>query len=370
MNGSAPSFSSNGAAHPSPVASVRLAELVPRPSLHIDRRALRDYLANRTVLVTGAAGSIGTELARQLVQLSPGALVLVDMSEHNLFRLEQVLAPAPHGVTLCLADVRDTEAMASLFVDHGPDVVLHAAAYKHVPLMERHPAAALHNNALATARLVDRSGCAGVEQFVFVSTDKAVAPAGVLGATKRLAEWYVRTAAAPPARKVVRFGNVFGSRGSVVPRFERQLARGKPLTVTHPKMERFFMSAREAGHLILQTLLLDAAPVYALEMGEPVRIRWLAEQMIRRCAPECDPDDRIVYTGRRAGEKLAEQLHTAEERRVPTGCANIIGLDSAHPLPHADVDTILRRLRALSRRDGPAALREALLDPVRLARSA
>lgn len=370
MNGPASSFSSDGAARPSSGAAVQLAELCPRPSLQIDEHGLQDYLADRTVLVTGAAGSIGVELARQLLRLRPGALVLVDVSEHNLFRLEHTLAVPDYAPTLCLADVRDAEAMAALFADHAPDVVLHAAAYKHVPLMERHPAAALQNNTLATARLADQSRQAGVEQFVLVSTDKAVEPIGVLGATKRLAEWYVRAAASTMACKVVRFGNVFGSRGSVVPQFERQLADGGPLTVTHPEMERYFMSAREAGHLILQTLLLHAAPVYALKMGDPVRIRWLAEQMIRRRFPERDPAEMIVYTGRRDGEKLTEALQTPAERRVSTECANIIGLQSPLPLPRSDLEPLFHRLTALSRRRDTTTLREALLDPCRLARSA
>lgn len=370
MNGSASFNSTNGAAPPPSGSPLRLEDLCPRPALSTEREALRDYLADRTVLVTGAAGSIGTELSHQLLSLQPGALILVDVSEHNLFRLEERLPACNPVPTLCLADVRDTDTMASIFAAHEPDLVLHAAAYKHVPLMERHPRAAFQNNTLATARLVDLSQTTGVEQFVLVSTDKAVEPVSVLGATKQLAEWYVRAAASTTACKIVRFGNVFGSRGSVVPQFERQLAAGGPLTVTHPEMERYFMSAREACHLILQTLLLDTAPIYALEMGKPIQIRGLAEQMVRHRYPDRDPDDLIVYTGRRAGEKLSEQLQAPEETRIAIGHANIVGLEGPLPLAQAELETMFRRLNTSRHSMGDVQLREALLGACRSARPA
>lgn len=353
----------NGHAAGAPDARpLHLDDLVARPPLHIDRDGLRRYLSTRTVLVTGAGGSIGTELARQLHALHPAHLVLIDVSEHNLFELERRFDRAPRAErrTFRLADVRDARALKTIFETHRPDVVLHAAAYKHVPLMERHPHAAFENNTVATARLLRQCDAHGVEQFVLVSTDKAVEPTSVLGATKRLAEWYVRGFDAPVTRKIVRFGNVFGSRGSVVPHFERQLAEGRPLEVTHPDMERYFMSAEEACGLILQTLLLDAAPIYALKMGEPVRIQWLAEAILRHRAPERNPAEAIIYTGRRPGEKLREQLYAPAETVRPSGHPRILGLHGPLPVPQGDLEPHLDRLARLAAEVQDDRLREAL----------
>jgi FlaA1/EpsC-like NDP-sugar epimerase len=331
--------------------------------MHLAREALRDYLADRTVLVTGAGGSIGTELSRQLYALRPAHLVLVDVSEHNLFALESRLSPASDRASFCLANVQHTKTMDSIFAAHCPDVVLHAAAYKHVPLMERHPAAAFRNNTIATVHLLQLCAAYKVDQFVFVSTDKAVEPVSVLGATKRLAEWAVRHSAPPIRCKVVRFGNVFGSRGSVVPLFIQQLNAGGPLEVTHPEMKRYFMSAKEASGLILQTLLLDTAPTYALQMGDPIRITWLAEQIIQRLAPGASPSDHIVFTKRRPGEKLCEQLQGPNEASHATEHPRILGLRGPVPVePHA-LDALLNRLRRLSDESAPGPLRSALLTP-------
>jgi FlaA1/EpsC-like NDP-sugar epimerase len=331
--------------------------------MHLTRGALRDYLADRTVLVTGAGGSIGTELSRQLYALRPAHLVLVDISEHNLFALESQLSPASDRVSFCLANVQHTGAMAPIFEAHRPDVVLHAAAYKHVPLMERHPIAAFRNNTMATVRLLQQCAAYEVEQFVFASTDKAVEPVSVLGATKRLAEWAVRHSASPIRCKVVRFGNVFGSRGSVVPLFIQQFEAGGPLEVTHPEMERYFMSAEEASGLILQTLLLDTAPTYALQMGDPIRITWLAEQIIEHLAPGVSPSDHIMFTGRRPGEKLCEQLWGPDETSHATEHPRVLGLRGPIPVePHA-LDALLTRLRGLSDESASGPLRSALLTP-------
>jgi len=329
--------------------------------MHLTRGALRDYLAHRTVLVTGAGGTIGTELSRQLCELRPAHLVLVDVSEHNLFELEHRLAP-PGGVTFRLANVQQAGAMDAIFSTHRPDVVLHAAAYKHVPLMERHPIAAFRNNTLTTTQLLQQSTSYGVEQFVLVSTDKAVAPISVLGATKQLAEWAVRHAAPHLSAKIVRFGNVFGSRGSVVPLFLQQLAEGGPVKITHPDMERYFMTAQEAGSLILQTLLLDTMPVYALKMGSPIRIQWLAEALVRRLAPEHDPSDLIVFTGRRPGEKLREQLQSSEETARPTTHPRVLGLEGPVPVDKQSFRAHLDRLCAFAQDQAAAALRTTLVE--------
>ena len=348
-------------------APLRLTDLVPRDDVQIDATALHGYLADRTVLVTGAGGSIGAELCEQLARLQPFRLVLVDISEYNLYRLEQRLREHPAGsgataIECCIADVRDTAIMDGLFRQHQPDVVLHAAAYKHVPLMERYPAEAFRNNTLATVGLLRLCERHGAERFVFVSTDKAVAPASVMGATKRLAEWYVRTATSSVERTIVRFGNVFGSQGSVVPFFERRLAEGAPVPVTHPDMERYFMTAHEACSLILQTLRLDAGPVYIFKMGEPVRIDWLAREMVRRRYPEANPDRFIRYVGRRPGEKLHEALEMPGETVQATPHPSILALDGPVPYSRAEVELHLRVLVRLAQRPftAQARLRKAL----------
>jgi len=330
-------------------STIQLHDLVDREPVQVDAPALRDDLSGRTVLVTGAGGSIGTELSRQLVQLNPFRLVFVDVSEYNLYQLEQSMRAERYDgdMEFCIADVRDASIMDGLFTSLQPDVVLHTAAYKHVPLMERHPAEAFRNNTLATVNLLDRCEEHDVEQFVFVSTDKAVEPSSVLGATKRLAEWYVRAATSDVERTIVRFGNVFGSQGSVVPLFEEQLATGEPLTVTHPEMERYFMSVDEACSLVLQTLLFDTHPVYVLKMGEPISIRWIAEQVLQHYTPGAAPDERIEYVGRRPGEKLSEDLLMPSESPHPTAHESIVGVNSPVPFSRTELELYFRRLRTL-----------------------
>jgi FlaA1/EpsC-like NDP-sugar epimerase len=346
--------------------TIRLNDLVPRPPAGIDRDSLRDTLSDRTVLVTGAGGSIGAELSRQLIALDPFRLALVDVSEHHLYRLETTLRtlPCDGDLEFCIADVRDATLMDDLFRRLQPDVVLHAAAYKHVPLMERHPAEAFRNNTMATVHLLHLCETYTVDRFVFVSTDKAVRPANVMGATKRLAEWYVRTANAPPHCTTVRFGNVFGSQGSVVPRFEKKLATGEPLPVTHPGMERYFMSPEEASGLILHTLLLDEHPAYIFQMGDPIRIQWLAEQLIDRWYPHADPEAMIEYVGRRPGEKLQEELVRDAETLHDTCHPSILGLSGPPPSSRAQMNAYLQRLQSASSptRASREQLRKLLLN--------
>ncbi|MEL6444328.1 MAG: polysaccharide biosynthesis protein [Bacteroidota bacterium] len=334
---------------------LTLHHLFDRPDPTVDRPALVRYLAPRTVLVTGAGGSVGSELARQLAAFGPARLVLVDIGELGLFNLEPQLAAYDGDLVLRIADLRNEQAVQRLLTTYQPDVVLHAAAYKHVPLMEAHPREAFANNTLATARLVRACEAAGVEQFVFISTDKAVAPTSVLGTTKRLAEWAVRAGGRTMRRKAVRFGNVFGSQGSVVPRFVQQIEAGGPVTVTHPEMTRYFMSAEEAATLVLHTLVLDEAPLFLLRMGEPMRIVDLAERLIRHLAP--GQDIAIEFTGIRPGEKLHEQLWEPDERPTETRHPAILGLTSTPPLSHAELDTLLHDLAAI---DEDEALRTAL----------
>ncbi len=329
--------------------SVSLDDLVPREPAAINRPALQRHLSSQTILVTGAGGSIGSELSTQLLTLAPARIVLVDVSEQNLHQLDLQLRPrsSETEVSFVLADVRNGARMEEVLAQEQPDLVFHTAAYKHVHLMEHHPVEAFQNNSRATADLLQCCERNGVNQFVFVSTDKAVQPQSVLGATKQRAEWYVQTARSPVQAYTVRFGNVFGSTGSVVPRFERKLARGEPLPVTHPEMERYFMTTEEAGQLLLETLLLDRFPTYILRMGDPIRIQWLAEQMIERWDPHVPPDDMIEYTGRRPGEKLSEQLVRMDESVHDTEHANILGLETSISYSRERLDAHLRHVQSV-----------------------
>ena len=347
--GERPAASSSPARRASPPPDVQLEDLVPRTPVEIDRAALRSHLSERTVLVTGAGGSIGAKLSEQLLALAPHRLVLLDVSEYNLYQLETSLRSASSAdVAFCLADVRNRAVMDDLLAREQPDLVVHTAAYKHVHLMERHPAEAFRNNTMATVhlhRLCERNG---VDDFLFVSTDKAVHPSSVLGATKQWAEWYVRPPSSSMHTRTVRFGNVFGSQGSVVPHFEEKLAAGEPLPITHPDMERYFMTADEACRLLLQTILFDTHPVYLLQMGDPVRIEWLAERLIERWYPHVDPASMIEHVGPRPGEKLSEELVRASESIRPTDHPSIRGLEAPVPYSRETLAAYFRELRSLA----------------------
>lgn len=338
--------------------SLTLYDVVNREPPAINTQELRNALADRTVLVTGAGGSIGRELMAQLASMNPFQLVGVDMSEYNLYRLQHALhedTVSDSAVDLRLADVRDLQTMHRIFRQTAPDVVIHTAAYKHVPMMERHPAEAFRNNTEATMQVLQLCEEHQTRQFLFVSTDKAVQPTSVLGATKRMAEWYVRAATSPVNRSIVRFGNVFGSRGSVVPRFERCLANGSPIPVTHPDMERYFMSATEACSLIMHTLLLDSHPAYLFRMGQPVCIQDLAEQLVRRWYPHRRVDSMIEHIGRRPGEKMTEALAMPGEEISDTAHPSIIGVHGAMPYSRAELDVHVQHLSEQCRRSDVSA---------------
>ncbi len=316
------------------IAPVSAADLLDRPPRVLDPARARALIAGRRVLVTGAGGTIGAELTRQALALGPATLTLVDASEYNLYAMERALAEAgAEGWTVELGDVRDGARMAALFARARPEVVLHAAALKHVPLMEMNPTEAVRTNlggALVCARLAREH--AGV--FTLISTDKAVNPTNVMGATKRAAERAVRAvlAGGPCRAAVVRFGNVLGSAGSVAPLFERQIAEGGPVTVTHPDMIRFFMTVQEASALVLQASALpDGGGVHVLDMGEPVRIDDLARQMIRLHGLRPDTDIEIRHTGLRPGEKLFEEVFYAAEEVSPTAADGVLA--AADPSP-------------------------------------
>jgi FlaA1/EpsC-like NDP-sugar epimerase len=311
------------------IRSVKIEDLLGREVVSADESRRQELLAafrGKRILVTGAGGSIGSELCRQLAALEPAKLVLFEYSENNLFDIDAEIRPILGDRTeTCLADVRDAGRVERVFRRHRPQVVFHAAAYKHVPMMELHPPAAIDNNVRGTRILVDAAHAHGVERFVFVSTDKAVNPTNVMGASKRAAELVVQSRARTSATKLscVRFGNVLGSRGSVLHTFRRQIEMGGPVTVTHPEMTRFFMTIPEAVRLVLQAGAIGrGGEVFLLDMGDPVKIADLAAQMIRLGG--ADPDEvRIEFCGLRPGEKLFEELAHSGDDLTPSGVPGV-----------------------------------------------
>ncbi len=301
---------------------VELDDLLGRDPVQLDEAGLREWLTARTVLVTGAGGSIGAELCRQVLRFQPAALVLVDANELALYTMEQELGASRGATRLAyvIGDVKSAERLAEVFAAWRPSTVFHAAAYKHVPLMEDENAwEAVRNNALGTLRTAQAAIRHGVEKVVLVSTDKAVNPTNVMGASKRLAELVCQGLGGGRTRFVaVRFGNVLGSTGSVIPKFRRQLAAGGPITVTHPEIRRYFMSIPEAAQLVLQAGMMgQGGDLFVLDMGEPVKIVDLARDLIRLSGMS-ESDVRIEFTGLRPGEKLYEELLADDERTLPT----------------------------------------------------
>jgi FlaA1/EpsC-like NDP-sugar epimerase len=348
---------------------VDIRDLLGREPVRLDCQGIGHLLEGRVALVTGAAGSIGSEICRQVLRFRPQRLVLLDHSENGLFFLERELAAAAGAteIVTCLASITDAARLRDLFTTHRPKVVFHAAAHKHVPLVESNPGEAVKNNILGTRTVVDEVVRSGAEAFVLISTDKAVNPTSVMGACKRLAEGYVKAVAGRTATRLitVRFGNVLGSNGSVVPIFQEQIRNGGPVTVTHPSMTRYFMTIPEAAQLVLQAARLGrGGEIFVLDMGEPVRVLDLARDMIRLSGLAEGRGIEIVHTGLRPGEKLYEELHDATEDLMPT----------AHPkirvLPHRPsslerVEAGLERLAAVM--NGPndqvvAVLRELVPD--------
>lgn len=309
--------------------SVAIADLLRRPSVELDDESIQQWITGSTILVTGSAGSIGSEICRQLIAQNPAKIVAVDRSETGQFFLERELrrlAPSAE-IVVALADLTDHDRLQSVFGEHKPDIIFHAAAYKHVPLMEAHVGEAVKNIVLATRNLVDLAEEFGAEGFVMISTDKAVNPTSVMGSCKRLAEQYVQAKAVTSECRMVtvRFGNVLDSAGSVVPIFRDQIARGGPVTVTHPEMIRYFMLIPEAAQLVIQAGAMgQGGEIFVLDMGEPVRIMNLAEDMIRLSGLRVGEDIEIEITGLRPGEKLYEELYNETEEHGLTSHSKIM----------------------------------------------
>ena len=312
------------------VREVRVEDVLGRDPVRVEIDRVGAYLRGRTVLVTGAGGSIGSELSRQIARVGAKRLVLVDNSENALFEIRRELEEERHfaRTAAVLADCKDATRMREVFAEYEPSVVFHAAAYKHVPLMEENPVEAVRNNAVATRIVASAAGEARTERFVLVSTDKAVSPATVMGASKALAEWAVEAAQnrwKGTRYSAVRFGNVLGSSGSVVPIFRRQITQGGPVTVTDERMTRYFMTIPEAVQLIIRSgELSTGGEVFVLEMGDPVKIIELAHNMIRLAGLEPEVDIGVEIIGRRPGEKVHEELFNPGERPEPTPADKIV----------------------------------------------
>ena len=317
------------------IESIKVEDLLERPEIQLNDEQIGSMLGHQTILITGAAGSIGSEIVRQVAKHKPRAIILLEIAESPLHDLYIEINPQFPDIQIIhvIADVRDKEMIEPIFKEYRPDVVFHAAAYKHVPLMEEYPPQAILANVLGTKNVADMAVKYGVKRFVMVSTDKAVNPTNVMGASKRIAEIYVQSlylklaADSSDCTKFIttRFGNVLGSNGSVVPYFKKQIANGGPITVTHPDIIRYFMTIPEASSLVLEAATLgNGGEIFVFDMGQPVKIADLAKNMIRLAGFTPGKDIEIVYTGLRPGEKLYEELLNQKELTIPTENAKIM----------------------------------------------
>ncbi len=344
------------------VRELRLEDLLGREPVATDLASISAYVEDKVVLITGAGGSIGSELARQLCGVGPGRLILLDNDETSLYEME--LEMARHAsvcpTEVVVADIRDAERLASVFKRFQPRVVFHSAALKHVPMMELHPSEAVKNNIMGTRNVAQQAIANGVERFILISTDKAVQPASVMGATKRAAELLMKSLDAQNGTlfAAVRFGNVLGSRGSVVPIFQKQIEDGGPVLVTHPDIERYFMTIEEAAQLVIQAgAFTEGGDVFILDMGEPVRIIDLADQMVRLLGGGEDIEIRV--TGLRPGEKLHETLLYQVEETLPTAHPKINRVSHDYELPQ-DFDKQVDALIEAAVKDNEAQMRGLL----------
>jgi FlaA1/EpsC-like NDP-sugar epimerase len=332
------------------IRDVQIEDLLGREPVELDTESIRKELAGKTVMVTGAGGSIGSELARQVKRFAPKTLVLVERAEFALFHIDRELGTAESAVTIVplVADVGDESRMRSIFKQYCPQVVIHAAAHKHVPLMETHTTEAVKNNVLNTRLLAEMAGEFDAETFVLVSTDKAVRPTSIMGASKRAAELMIQDLHRVYSTRyvAVRFGNVIGSAGSVIPIFREQIRSGGPITITDKRMKRYFMTIPEAAQLVLQASVLgQGGEVFILHMGEPVKILDLAETLITLSGLKPHEDIQIIETGMRSGEKLYEELSFESEEAIPTAHRKIF----INKLAIAEPETVRIALKVLGR---------------------
>ena len=341
---------------------ISYEDLLGRPPVQLDATGIRGYLDGKTVLITGCGGSIGSELCRQVIKYQPSYLILLDASEMNLFNIQMELQNERdfHKCEAILGQVQNKNLMEDIFKKYKPQVVFHAAAYKHVPMLEKNPWEAVFNNIIGSRIVMEMSIKYLVERFVLVSTDKAVRPTNVMGASKRVTELIMQSLQGNSTLLMaVRFGNVIGSSGSVIPVFRRQIEKGGPVTVTHPEVKRYFMTIPESTQLILQAAAMgEGREVFVLKMGTPVKIADMARDLIRLSGKEPDVDIKIIYTGLRDGEKLYEELITEGEDILPTGHGEIMVLRSNR---HDDEASYLQEIRAQLETDIDELIKYSLL---------
>ena len=340
----------------SQIRDVDIDDLLGRDVVELDLDMIEDFLKDKTILVTGAGGSIGSEMCRQVCKFNPKMLLLIEQSENPLFFIESELASEFPSVQMkaLIRDITNKGRIRQVFDDYKPQVVIHAAAHKHVPLMENNPGEAVNNNIIGTKNVADAASDFGAADFVMISTDKAVNPTSVMGSTKRIAEMYIQSKNSLSNTHfiTVRFGNVLGSNGSVVPIFNKQIAEGGPVTVTHPEMERYFMTIPEASQLVLQAATLgNGGEIFVLDMGEPVKIVHLARELITLSGFRPDEDIEIVFSGMRPGEKLFEELSIEGEDMLPTSHPKIAAWQNIPVNPETLRKTISELLRISKTQD-------------------